>query len=48
MQVRFSAERAATGDWRVDDALVDPRNARLGQPRQTHGAVHGAASPVAE
>jgi hypothetical protein len=25
MQVRFAAERAATGDWRVDDALVDPR-----------------------
>ena len=25
MQVRFSADRAATGDWRVDDVLVDPR-----------------------
>jgi hypothetical protein len=25
MQIRFSADRAATGDWRVDDVLVDPR-----------------------
>ena len=25
MQVRFSADRALTGDWRVDDVLVDPR-----------------------
>jgi hypothetical protein len=25
VQIRFSADRAATGDWRVDDVLVDPR-----------------------
>ena len=25
VQLRFSAEKAARGDWRVDDVLVDPR-----------------------
>jgi hypothetical protein len=25
VQVRFTADKAATGDWRVDDVLVDPR-----------------------
>lgn len=25
VQLRFSADKAATGDWRVDDVLVDPR-----------------------
>lgn len=25
VQIRFTADKAATGDWRVDDVLVDPR-----------------------
>ena len=25
VQIRFSADKAAAGDWRVDDVLVDPR-----------------------
>jgi hypothetical protein len=25
VQIRFRADKAVTGDWRVDDVLVDPR-----------------------